>query len=67
MTIEQTKIAKTIGIIVGVIVVATGIQFARFRMKLFELTAGQGAVFPVNYFPFNGTYIKNEDGLVTKQ
>lgn len=66
MTIKQTKIAKTIAIIVGVVVVAIGVQFTRFRIKISELELNQGAVLPANFFPFNGTYIKDNNGKITK-
>lgn len=66
MTEANKKIAQTIAIIVGVVIAAIGVQFARFRIKISELELNQGAVLPANFFPFNGTYIKDNNGKITK-
>lgn len=66
MTAQNTKIAKTIGIIVGVIVVAIGVQWARFYTAAQKIELNQGLVLPANFFPFNGTFIKDNNGNIIK-
>lgn len=66
MNEQQQKIAKTISIIVGIILAAIGVQFARFKMKTNEIELNQGVSLPANYFPFNGTFIKDNNGNVIK-
>lgn len=63
---ETKKTLQVIGAVVGVAVVATIVQFARFRMKVKEVVGGGAIVFPKNYFPFNGTYTISADGKATK-
>lgn len=63
---ETKKVWQVIGVVVGVAVIATAVQFGRFRSKLMQVVGGGNIVFPKNYFPFNGTYAISADGKTTK-
>lgn len=64
---EITKTHKNvIGSIVAIVAVAIVIQFVRFRSAISKLTADMGAVLPMNYFPFNGTFVKDANGNILK-
>lgn len=51
-----------IGTIVVVIVGAFFVQYARYANKIKQLQSGMGAVLPLNYFPFNGTFERDTNG-----
>ena len=57
---------KTLSVIVGMIVVAFGIQWARFYSQVHKLTNGSEISLPNNYWPFNNTYGRGVDGKVRK-
>lgn len=63
---ETKKTLQVIGAVVGVAVIATVVQFARFRSKVNELVGGGVILFPKNYFPFNGSYTVTAEGKATK-
>lgn len=63
---NQAKLGKTIGVIIGIIVVAIAVQFSRFYSKTKDLKQGMAVVLPNNFFPFQGNYTKNAAGKVVK-
>lgn len=72
MSKEGKKVWKVVGIIVGVVVLATLVQLGRAYSAWNDLatpTAGSESmalVLPKNYFPFNGTYTRTSTGKLVK-
>jgi ABC-type metal ion transport system substrate-binding protein len=65
-TIVLIKENKTISVIVGVVLVAFGVQWARFYSQVSKLENGSAVSLPNNYWPFNNTYMRGVDGKVKK-
>lgn len=64
--VEIKKPSHVIGTIVAIVVIAIGVQWARFYNKVHKLGNEMGAVIPANYFPFNGTYIRDANGKIKR-
>lgn len=62
----EIKQNHTVAIIVTIVVAAFLIQWYRFHSKIKTLTNGMGAVLPANYFPFNGSFVRNANGDIKR-
>lgn len=67
MATDNKKIGQIVGTIVAIIGAAFLVQWGRFANATRKLTAGQATMLPANYFPFNGTFLRDEQGKIEKQ
>lgn len=66
MATDNKKIGQVVGAIVAVIVTAFIVQWGRFAYQTKKISNGQGINLPANYFPFNGTFVRDENGTIKK-
>lgn len=69
MTKQEKTNWKVVGIIVGIIAVAFGVQYARFYSGMSKITKGDVGTtikFDNSYFPFNHQYKKDESGKIVR-